>query len=438
MIPINVAHKDTFDVWDSDGNPVTGLVQANFTVYIINPSGTDVTLTATWSITELQNGLYEISLTPSVEGRWTIKVIHTTYLPSGLHTSYQADDSTFDTIEDKVDLILEDTGITIPIQITSVHGNTDALITAETTAVETHVTNEHTTTKALVTSSHVTTDAEINANEAKIDIIDTNLDAVLVDTSTTIPAQITSSHSTTDANVDAEHVTTRTAISTTESNIRGADNDDLKDLSDQLDTLQAHTFVHLNIPEIMYLPTVGSSTYQMTVGIFDSEGNPEAPDEAPDITIINADNVTVVDGVNMTSMGTGQYYYNYDLAYDQPVGLVKVIIEVLEGGVTKTYRDYSRTANYGDVEAIAADVTAIKLKTDNLPDDTNATLTELLGLMHKNAVLTVLTKSATGKLLTGYLITYTDNTLSTALYVYDITATYDVSDGLTSYQMVIQ
>jgi len=105
MILINTNYDDTFDVWDSSGTPVTGLVQSDFTVYIYDPTDTDVTSTITWSISELGHGLYEFSITPVLEGRYSAKIIHATYLPSGLHNTFQVNDSTFDTIEDKIDIV---------------------------------------------------------------------------------------------------------------------------------------------------------------------------------------------------------------------------------------------------------------------------------------------------------------------------------------------
>ncbi len=62
---------------------------------------------------------------------------------------------------------------------------------------------------ALATEANATTNtnsiiSEINANEAKIDIIDTNVDSILVDTSTTIPALISALNDLSEAQVKAQ------------------------------------------------------------------------------------------------------------------------------------------------------------------------------------------------------------------------------------------
>ena len=88
--------------------------------------------------------------------------------------------------DDEIDAILLDTGTTLPAQITSDHGITDALIASE----------------------HVTTDA-----------------------------LITSKHGTTDALISSEAAATRVWITSSEGNIRGVDADTLKTISDQIDAL---------------------------------------------------------------------------------------------------------------------------------------------------------------------------------------------------------
>jgi len=221
----------------------------------------------------------------------------------------------------------------------------------------------------------------------------------------------------------------------TEGNIRGGDSDDLKSLSDQLDSLQQNTFVRLNVPETIYLPTLGTSDYQIDINIFDNEGNPEAPDEVPEITIVNADNVTMVDAVSMTLLDVGQYYYIYALAHDQPYGVTKVSVKIIEGAKTAWYRDYTLVSTIGDVSSIAYNVEAIKARTDNLPADTEDYLADIAGLMYNNSELTITAKSATGKLVSGYLTSYESGMVSERVTWY-LTAEYDNADHLTSHKVI--
>lgn len=64
--------------------------------------------------------------------------------------------------------------------------------------------------------------AEIDANEAKLDIIDSNVDAILVDTGTTLPAQITGIETSINANVDAAETSINANIDSAESAILAA------------------------------------------------------------------------------------------------------------------------------------------------------------------------------------------------------------------------
>jgi len=88
---------------------------------------------------------------------------------------------------------------------------------------------------ALATEANATTNtnsiiSEINANEAKIDIIDTNVDSILVDTSTTIPAQISALNDLSESQVKAQadqalidyDPPTKAELDTAESNIIAA------------------------------------------------------------------------------------------------------------------------------------------------------------------------------------------------------------------------
>jgi hypothetical protein len=96
------------------------------------------------------------------------------------------------------------------------------------------------------TSGHVhafdDTGAEL-ATQSSVDTVDSNVDAILVDTGTTIPSQISGLNDISPAEVNAEVDTaladydapTKTELDTAESNIRGADNDTLKTISDQVD-----------------------------------------------------------------------------------------------------------------------------------------------------------------------------------------------------------
>jgi len=85
---------------------------------------------------------------------------------------------------------------------------------------------------AILVDTGTTLPATLTTMEGKIDTVDTVVDSVLVDTGTTIPAQLV----------------------TMESDIRGSDSDDLKTISDQIDTISSETQVHISVPEPIIIP----------------------------------------------------------------------------------------------------------------------------------------------------------------------------------------
>lgn len=87
------------------------------------------------------------------------------------------------TVDTNVDAILVDTGTTIPAQITGLNNLSAAQVNAE---VDTAISDA-----ALATAANLAT-------------VDTNVDAILVDTGTTIPAQITALNDLSAADVNAE------------------------------------------------------------------------------------------------------------------------------------------------------------------------------------------------------------------------------------------
>ena len=88
---VDVALTDEFAVTDSSGNPVTGLVDGDFTKQLYNPSGTEVAWSIVPVITELGNGLYRVVFTPNAVGNWLLNIVHATYFPWGKSSNYTID-----------------------------------------------------------------------------------------------------------------------------------------------------------------------------------------------------------------------------------------------------------------------------------------------------------------------------------------------------------
>jgi hypothetical protein len=119
-------------------------------------------------------------------------------VPSETIADYKADVSALssqasvDVIDGIVDAILVDTGTTLPAEhaLLATAAAIAALNDLSSADVAAELATYDGPTRAEATSDKDEIIAEVNANEAKIDIIDTNVDAILVDTGTTIPADL--------------------------------------------------------------------------------------------------------------------------------------------------------------------------------------------------------------------------------------------------------
>ena len=83
-----IAYDDII-VSDSSGNLITGLVDGNFTKYLYDSTGSEVSSSITVSITELGNRAYRASFTPNATGNWMLQVIHSTYFPESKSDNYE-------------------------------------------------------------------------------------------------------------------------------------------------------------------------------------------------------------------------------------------------------------------------------------------------------------------------------------------------------------
>lgn len=83
-----------FTVSDSQGNLITGLdTTTDFTAYIYDPDGNNVTSSVSASFTELGDGNYKLTFTPDQNGVWYINVTNSTYFPWGKNDDVYVDES---------------------------------------------------------------------------------------------------------------------------------------------------------------------------------------------------------------------------------------------------------------------------------------------------------------------------------------------------------
>lgn len=164
-------------VVDSVGDPVTGLVDGNFTKYLYNPSESEVWSSQGGSISELGNGGYRISFTPNAIGTWNVIVVHSSY--GTFANSYRCTSSLQDLadIESKID--------TVDGNVDSIVGKLPSNNIADQTLVDTDLSNIETDTQDIQSKigsppSDLYTDlkSEIDDNEGKIDTIDSVVDEI--------------------------------------------------------------------------------------------------------------------------------------------------------------------------------------------------------------------------------------------------------------------
>lgn len=74
---------ESFTVSDIHGNLISGIDSTEFTVYVYDPTGTNVTASVSGFFTELGDGNYKYTFTPNLNKIWYVVVTHATYFPWG-------------------------------------------------------------------------------------------------------------------------------------------------------------------------------------------------------------------------------------------------------------------------------------------------------------------------------------------------------------------
>ena len=393
--------------FQNEGVPATGLAPS-ITITDIDTDTVDVSAAA---MTEVGNGLYKYNFSAFNQAKryFTICDGGDTLLNPD---RYAVADS-FDYGE--INQILEDTnalqtdltdGGRLDLLVDAVKEKTDNLpddpasdanVETAISDSESTITTAISTTESTITTAVSTTESNIRGTDSdtlktlsgqldtiedKADVIDTVADTIQERTSN-LPDD------------PASELAIATAISTTESNIRGADSDTLGILSGQLDenysaiaSIQNNTTRRIDIPTRLVVPDEGEDdvTYRFILGLYDTTGNPEIPDSTPTVQV---ENLSGTERLAVTSMlqfyeddgetpQDGQYYYDYTVTSATGLENLIVTVKVLEGGVTTYHRRTTEVTEFeADLTEMQADVTEIKAKTDYLPADTSTKLTTI-------------------------------------------------------------
>lgn len=97
----NIITYDEFIVLNKQNNPITGLVDGNFSKVLYDPDGIDrISSTAPIAVTinELGNGAYRVNFTPDKTGNWFLILYHAIHFAYGKGENYFCVEEWFDDI----------------------------------------------------------------------------------------------------------------------------------------------------------------------------------------------------------------------------------------------------------------------------------------------------------------------------------------------------
>jgi len=161
-----------------------------------------------------------------------------------------------------------------------------------------------------------------------------------------------------------------------------------------IDGISNVTRVSTSLPKYIPRPTIGTQPIRVDIAIKDMMGNMEDPDNnAPTIYIVNSSGIVRQDNLYQDSDlttplvafpypgpfnglpvpvrgGLGRYYFFIGVSPSTPEETLSVWIGFEENGqALYEFKETQVLDMNGDMPSIASDVSAIKAKTDNLPDD---------------------------------------------------------------------
>ncbi len=209
---------------------------------------------------------------------------------------------------------------------------------------------EHTTAGSFG-ANQINIITEVNANETKIDIVDTVVDTI--------------------ANTTADTNTKVTDIQTTVNNISTL----LTSVDAKIGTLQTSVAALRSSQQSLYAVELAGpdsvqvgNTYRVKLTIEDYETTPVAADSTPSIMIYDASRAEAVSSTTMTSIDTGVYEFVYALPAGSTSGLYETVVTATIGGEDITRIDYWQATGAPSqviinsisdltVDSIAADIT---------------------------------------------------------------------------------
>ncbi len=108
--------------------------------------------------------------------------------------------------------------------------------------------------------------------------------------------------------------------------------------SGQVSGLAVNTRANLQIPIEIETPDAGSQVWKIRLHLFDVEGNMEAPDSTPTVSLTNASGTDRSSRLSVASNpSTGVYTWDYTATAGDAEEQLVWLFTVVEGGLTRTY-----------------------------------------------------------------------------------------------------
>lgn len=106
----------------------------------------------------------------------------------------------------------------------------------------------------------------------------------------------------------------------------------------QINSLAVNTRANLNVPVEIETPDAGTQVYKIRLHLFDVEGNMEAPDSTPTVTLTNAAGTDRSGRLSAAgNPSAGVYTWDYTATAGDAEEQLVWVFTVVEGGLTRTY-----------------------------------------------------------------------------------------------------
>lgn len=307
------------------GQVVTGIAHGSVTAYATDPSGNQAEiLSGAGEWTEIGNGVYTLAVAGTVfdeVGEWVI-ILQVVGADDAVRTVLCVTKTAADRIEDAkttlgTAIILDGGTASIAGMLTKLaDDNGGADFNAGTDSQNKIAAGVQPACNAALVAYPVPLAVDVQSS----------CDAALTAAGTATAGNVTTSEGNVTAAISASQLVITNAISATEGN-----------LTTEIQTLQNTIIINVDVPPYIIKPTAGSKSYRCVVSLFDGQGNPEAPDAAPDFrldSLSGAPPISIMGVMFQDGVKVGVYYYDWTVTSVSDDYKAVIEITVVDGGVT--------------------------------------------------------------------------------------------------------